>query len=55
MILNTNEIKQGWTEATLKKHLKDMERDTAMLIYGQRKKPRPRIQNNEYRPLHWRR
>lgn len=50
MILTTQEIKQGWTEVTLKKYLKDMDRNTAQLVYSQRKKPRPRVQNNQYSP-----
>lgn len=55
MILTLGEIKNGWNEVSLKKHIKEMERNAAQLIYGQRRPVRPRMQNNHYSPQKWRR
>ena len=51
--LTDEELRNGWTEASLKAYLAERERAQAVSIL-ERKKPRPRWANNGYSPHFWR-
>lgn len=51
--ITSDELKNGWTEASLKTYLEERAQAQAARVLD-RKPPRPRWANNKYNPHFWR-